>query len=350
MHGWTPAGPLSAGTLKTEYAVRPVGTDVRRPRLSWLATAPGHGGTQTAYQILVASTPELLTPELADVWDSGKVSSSRTFGIEYDGAPPEPRTRYHWTVRLWDSVDREGDWAEPEWFETGLLDEGFGTARWIGGATDSAPLLRRKFAVDGSVRRARLYASGLGYADLRLNGRAVTDAVLDPGFTDYDHTVLYVTHDVTDLLQAGGNMVGAELGRGFFGLKTPNAWRWHQAPWTAEPRLLARLVIEYDDGRTTEVVSDESWRITGGPTISDDLYTGETYDARRALLGWDTTRFDDSTWTAAVEVEAPKGTLRAQEHEPIRVTDHAWRPEDGLAFHTSALTPVNQVPDRNNHS
>ena len=180
---------LTPRSLKTEYADRPLGLDVARPRFSWVAVAPGYGAAQTAYQILVASAPELLTPERADVCDSGKVGSAQTFGIEYDG-PAAARTRYHWTVRLWDHDDRAGEWAEPSWFETGLLDEGFGTAQWIGGATQSAPLLRRSFAVDGAVRRARLYASGLGYADLRLNGQAVSDAVLDPGFTAYDRTVL----------------------------------------------------------------------------------------------------------------------------------------------------------------
>lgn len=305
-------------SLKTEYAVRPLGVDVPRPRFSWIADAPGYGATQAAYQILVASAPELLTPESADVWDSGRVDSARTFGIEYDG-PTAARTRYYWTVRL--SDDRPGEWAAPEWFETGLLDEGFGTAAWIGGATDSAPLLRRGFAVDGTVRRARLYASGLGYADLRLNGRAVSDAVLDPGFTAYDRTVLYVTHDVTELVQAGDNVVGAELGRGFFGLTSVNVWRWHDTPWTADPRLIARLVIEYDDGRVDEVVTGGSWRITGGPTLSDSLYLGERYDARRALPGWDTAGFDDTEWAAASVVEAPEGKLVAQAHEPIRVIE-----------------------------
>jgi alpha-L-rhamnosidase len=210
---------LTPRSLKTEYAARPLGVDVNRPRFSWVATAPGYGAAQTAYQLLVASAPELLTPESADVWDSGKVDSARTFGVEYDG-PTAARTRYYWTVRLWDEV--AGEWAAPEWFETGLRDEGFGSAQWIGGPTDSAPLLRREFAVDGTVRRARLYASGLGYAELRINGQAVSDAVLDPGFTAYDHTVLYGTHDVTGLLSAGDNVVGAELGRGFFGMTSAN--------------------------------------------------------------------------------------------------------------------------------
>ncbi|MEU4197666.1 family 78 glycoside hydrolase catalytic domain [Kribbella sp. NPDC026611] len=313
--GWTPGGPLTATTLKTEYAVRPLGTDVSRPRLSWVASAPGYGGTQTAYQVLVAASDGF-----EDAWDSGKVESARTFGVEYEG-PSAARTRYYWKVRLWDGLDRIGSWSEPSWFETGLLDEGFLGARWIGGMTESAPLLRRGFSVDGAVRRARLYASGLGYADLRLNGRAVSDAVLDPGFTAYDHTVLYSAHDVTELLQAGDNVVGAELGRGFFGMNSPNVWRWHQAPWTADPRLIARLVIEYDDGRTAEVVTDSSWRITGGPTLSDSLYLGETYDARRALPGWDTPGFDDAGWAAAEIVAAPAGRLVAQAHEPIRVVE-----------------------------
>ncbi|MET7281359.1 family 78 glycoside hydrolase catalytic domain [Kribbella sp. NPDC005582] len=304
---------MQVRSLKTEYAVRPLGTDVDRPRFSWLVSSPQYGAIQTAYQVRVRSGE-------AEVWDSGKVSSSQTF-IKYDGPALTPRTRYDWTVRVWDGDDRETEWAADEWFETGLLDEGFGAAQWIGGSTGSAPLLRRTFAVDGAVRRARLYASGLGYADLRVNGQPVTDAVLDPGFTDYGRTVLYVTHDITGLLQTGDNAVGAELGRGFFGMNTPNVWRWHQAPWTAEPRLIARLVIEYDDGRVAEVVSDPSWRITGGPTLSDSLYTGETYDARRALAGWDTAAFDESAWSAVSVVDAPAGQLRAQEHEPIRVIE-----------------------------
>lgn len=306
---------MTARSLRTEYAETPVGVDVARPRLSWVASAPGYGATQTAYQVVVSASENL-----DDAWDSGQVASVRTFGVEYRG-PLAPRTRYWWKVRLWDGVDRIGDWSEPSWFETGLLDEGFGSAEWIGGETAGAPLLRRGFSVDGLVRRARLYASGLGYADLQLNGHAVSDAVLDPGFTAYDKTVLYGTQDVTALLQTGDNVVGAELGRGFFGLTSVNVWRWHQAPWTAEPRLIARLVIEYDDGRVAEVVSDASWEITGGPTVFDSLYEGETYDARKAIAGWSAPGGGDDGWAAAEVVDAPAGRLVAQAHEPIRVVE-----------------------------
>src|SRR5690606_10073556 len=69
-------------------------------------------------------------------WDSGKVASPRAVGVPYDGPILAPRTRYYWSVRLWDRAGRATDWAEPAWFETGLLDEGFGPARWIGAKPD----------------------------------------------------------------------------------------------------------------------------------------------------------------------------------------------------------------------
>ncbi|WP_020387701.1 family 78 glycoside hydrolase catalytic domain [Kribbella catacumbae] len=324
---WTPGGPLTADKLTTEYADRPLGTDATRPRLGWIATAPGYGATQSAYQLLVASDPDLLTPEMADVWDSGQVASAKTFGIEYDGPALAPRTCYHWAVRLWDGLDRIGRWSQPSWFETGLLGEGFGDAEWIGARDEvrdedvPAPLLRRAFALQKPVERARLYASGLAYQELRINGQRIGDSVLDPGFTDYDDTVLSVAYDVTELLRSGDNVIGAELGRGFFGLNTPNTWRWHQTPWNAEPRLLARLVIEHTDGSATEIVSDNAWRVTDGPTRSDSLFCGETYDARLHPAGWDDAGFDDSGWATALVVPAPRGQVRAQEHEPIRVIE-----------------------------
>ncbi|GAA1510921.1 family 78 glycoside hydrolase catalytic domain [Kribbella lupini] len=318
--GWTPGGPLDVAKLTVEYADRPLGLDEPRPRLAWIATAPGYGATQSAYQVLVATSPDLLAPEQADVWDTGKLTGD-AIQLEYDGPQLAPRTRYHWAIRLWDGLDRESRWSRPSWFETALLDEGWQDARWIGASTEAAPLLRRAFDLPGPVAKARLYVSGLAYADLHLNGQRVSDAVLDPGFTDYDRTVLYVTHDVTDLLQPGGNVLGAELGRGFFGLTTPNTWRWHEAPWIADPRLLARLVVDHEDGTTTEIHSDTSWQVTSGPTTSDSLYAGETYDSRLAQPGWDTTDFDASTWSPALELDPPKGRLRAQQHEPIRVVE-----------------------------
>lgn len=185
-----------------------------------------------------------------------------------------------------------------------------------------APRLRREFTLDAPVDEARLYISGLGYSVSHLNGERVGDAVLDPGQTDYSDSVLYVTHDVTDLVEEGENAIGVELGRGFYGIMTGNAWNWRDAPWFSDPELRALLVVTHPDGSETVVGTDATWRTSDeGPTRYDEVFVGETYDARQEQPGWTTPAYDASGWEQAEVVDGPSGTLRAQLHEPIRVTE-----------------------------
>ena len=184
-----------------------------------------------------------------------------------------------------------------------------------------APLLRKEFAVDGDLVDATVYYAAGGYANVSLNGVPATDGVLSPGFTDYDDTVQYSAIDVTDHLEQGDNAIGMELGRGFYGMTGGNVWRWESPPWHDDPVVRAVLRLEYADGRTQDVVTDDSWAIADGPTVFDDLYAGETYDARRVRDGYDTVGFDDGAWAAASEVQGPKGVLVNQRQQPIRVTE-----------------------------
>ncbi|PRY41778.1 family 78 glycoside hydrolase catalytic domain [Umezawaea tangerina] len=174
-----------------------------------------------------------------------------------------------------------------------------------------APLLRKEFTLDKPVATARLHISGLAYYDAQLNGRKVGDRALDPGFTDYEETVLYATHDVTGLLAKGPNTVDVVLGRGFYGMTTPNVWYWERATWHGEPRLLAQLEVVHTDGSHTTVASDTGWKVAESATVSNSLYAGESYDARRVPGDWQDARV----------LDAPTGTLKAQQHEPIRVVE-----------------------------
>ena len=81
---------------------------------------------------------------------------------------------------------------------------------------DPAPLFRKEFLIEKKISRARVYVSGLGYYELRLNGQRVGDHVLDPGWTTYSKRVLYSTYDVTDQLKQGRNALGVMLGNGWF--------------------------------------------------------------------------------------------------------------------------------------
>jgi len=193
---------------------------------------------------------------------------------------------------------------------------------------DPAPLFRRSFHVDKPVKRARLYAAGLGYYELRINGRAVSDHVLDPAWTRFDRRVYYTCHDLTDEFQSGENVLGAMLGNGWYNPLPLRMWgrvnlRDHLA--VGRPQLMAQLIIEYEDGSTQTVASDESWRVSHGPILRNSVYLGEEYDARLERPGWDRPGFDDSGWSAASSANSngsghAPGELRALPIPPIRVT------------------------------
>jgi alpha-L-rhamnosidase len=184
-----------------------------------------------------------------------------------------------------------------------------------------SPLLRREFDVSGEVEQARLHVVGLGHYEISLNGDRVGTRVLEPGQTDYDETVLYSTYTVTDQIQQGANAIGAVLGRGRFGELVQNVWYWDDAPWWGDPRLLVELSIDYADGTTQTVVSDETWSLTDGPTRFDSLYGGEVYDARQERGEWTRAGFADEDWESAEVVSEPGGKLVPQRAPPVEVTD-----------------------------
>ncbi|QFU86450.1 alpha-L-rhamnosidase [Amycolatopsis sp. YIM 10] len=224
----------------------------------------------------------------------------------------------------------QSGWQQPDFDDSGwagaVVLAPYGQGPWGSGVSVQlppipAPLLRREFTVDRPVASARLYISGLAYYEAEINGKRVGTQVLDPGFTDYDRTVLYTTHDVTGLLTGGANAIGVTLGRGFYAMTTPNVWRWEKPDWRGEPKLLAQLEITHPDGSRTTITSDTSWRLADGPTVSDSLYAGESYDARLVQPGWSSTGFDDSAWRAPVAHSAPKGVVRGQQHEPIEIVE-----------------------------
>ena len=198
-------------TLRCEDLDDPLGIDAARPRLSWIVASDHRGQRQTAYQILVASTRDRLQANLADLWDSGKAASDATIQIAYGGSPLASRQACFWKVRVWDNDGRIAESKTARW-EMGLVQPGDWQARWIGRTTDThvtiAPLLRREFTLDGTVRQARAYICGLGYFELTVNGQRVGDHLLDPGYTRYDRRVLYVTHDVTGLGLRQGALAG----------------------------------------------------------------------------------------------------------------------------------------------
>jgi hypothetical protein len=321
--------------LATAHASGPLDVDVREPRLSW--QLPGVA-QQYAYQVIVASDPSLISAEQPDIWDSGQVVSAAQANVPYRGPALDSNATYFWTVRVWTAdANSPGPWSDPVRFETGLFSASDWTATWIGrdnpattpalGEQPRAPLLRKQFALNGAITRARLRIVGLGYYVAYINGRRIGSQVLDPPPTAFDQTALYATHDVTDLLRRGDNAIGVMLGRGYFSAPASSAaiagfdlFQLGNATWHSEPRLLAQLDVTYEDGTTARVVSDGTWAMADGPII-DSAWEGEHYDARLEQPGWSDTGFDISGWTPAPEQPAPTRKVLAMAMEPIEIVE-----------------------------
>ncbi|WP_436930837.1 family 78 glycoside hydrolase catalytic domain [Halosimplex halobium] len=208
----------------------------------------------------------------------------------------------------------------------------------VNGVTESrmaaaSPLLRREFDLDGAVAAARVHVAAVGYGELYCNGDRVGDGRLDPVWTDYESRVTYATHDVTDRLTAGENALGIWLGRGWFARRS--------AHWLADgsPRARAVLTVEFEDGRTHRLATGPDWRAAESPIVENDIYDGETYDARRERPDWaapgadgddgdgDSSAGDpDADWDSATVVDAPGGTLRPQRVESMHVVE-TFEPE-----------------------
>jgi len=322
--------------LRCEYRANPLGIDVPQPRLSWVMESARRGQRQTAYQVLVASSPDRLAADQGDLWDSGKVTSREQVGILYAGKPLGSGQSCYWKVRAWDQDDQPSAWSEPMWWEMGLLQGGDWKGQWINDGKvnpskdedfykeDPAPLFRRELNLAKTIRRARLYISAPGYYEARLNGQRVGDQMLDPGWTMFGQRVFYSTYDVSGLLHQGGNCLGVTLGNGWWNPLPLRMWgnrnlRNHLA--IGRPRFIAQLNVEFTDGATQSLASDANWKVADGPMRRNSIYLGEVYDARQDLPGWDATGFNDATWRAPQLAAEPIGQLQAQPQPPIRVRE-----------------------------
>ena len=134
--GMCPAAVLTEN-LRCEYLTNPVGIDATSPRLSWIITSTRRGERQTAYQVLVASSPNLLSEDKGDLWDSGKVSSDESSQIVYAGSPLASRESCFWKVRTWDRDGEPGDWSQVAQWSMGLLQPADWSAQWIASAPSS---------------------------------------------------------------------------------------------------------------------------------------------------------------------------------------------------------------------
>jgi len=299
---------------KTSYASNPIGIDIEKPQFSWTLTHNGGGRLQKSYQLLVSDDAALLGREEGNIWNSGKVASSLSVGVLYEGKTLQSRKRYYWKVKIWDELSNEGKWSEVSFFETGLLNQDEWTGDWVGypfGWVGRVLYFRHVFLCHKEVAAARVYISGIGYNELRLNGKKVGKNVLDPAKSDFSKRIYYTTHDVGDQLKAE-NVMLISVAPGWYGM----------------PKLKLFMEITYKDGTTQHISSNDIRKVTLGPIVRAGILDGEEYDARKENFKELDIPSDsiikglpNKTWGVAHIVESPGGKMVSQHQEPIQVTE-----------------------------
>ncbi|MFT3889471.1 MAG: family 78 glycoside hydrolase catalytic domain [Arachnia sp.] len=305
--------PTRVSASRLEYGTG--ACPVARPRLSWITTTDEQNWRQVAAE--VAYAPEGGAPRTAVLDGAEQVFVAWPF----DDLAPRERGEVRVRVR---GDDGWSDWGEAAPVEASFLAPGEWVASWIGLAEPERAaqpvLLRRAFRVGSGLRRATWYATALGVYQAEVNGAAVDDQLLKPGWTAYQFRTVHETTDVTDLLHEGDNAAGVALTGGWY---TEEYGFQGQAAtfYGAQPRFAGQLLLEYEDGAAEWVATDDSWLARGdGPWVKAGIYYGEDYDARRTVPGWSSASCDESGWARAA-VGEPGPAPEAHTAPAVRVTE-----------------------------
>jgi alpha-L-rhamnosidase len=311
---------LTIDHLQCENLVNPLGLDLQHPRFSWQLNSDKRNVRQTAYEIIAGEAPAL--NNIAVTWRSGKIASSQSVHIPYNGTALQAGKRYYWKVRVWDQEGKASAWSQPAWWETGLLQPANWKAKWItpGYVEDSimrpSPLFRKQFAIRKKIKSARLYITSQGLYRAFINDKMVGDSYLTPGWTSYKHRLQYQTYDVTSQLSQGNNAIGVMLGSGWF--RGYLAWANNHDYYGKTLALLAQVVITYADGQTETLLTDESWRSATGAIRYSEIYNGEINDARLDKTGWLTAGYDDKDWSSVATPTISKDNIITTYNEPVK--------------------------------
>lgn len=320
------ASGVRIGNMRCEYLESPIAIDIHNPAFTWTYSGKGEF-LQAGCELTVSESPDGIRcpgPGENVIYKNVFRTSSQILTPQLDSL--RSFRTYFWRITAW-NTDSSAVVSSRSFFETAMMSAADWAAKWVSDGMDKdfapAPMFRKSFVMDGVLCDARLYYSAAAYGEFMLNGHPVSDNVLDPGYTHYDRRNLYTVLDVKDLLAPGDNVISCVLGNGFYNEIEPVAvWNFENARWRDRAKFIAELHLTYADGRVEVISSDSSWKTTSdGPYLSNNIYSGDTYDARKEIPGWRESGFDDSAWQNAIETNAPSDNLKAQLAPPVKAVD-----------------------------
>ncbi len=313
---------LSAQSLLVENKVNPIGIDVIAPRFTWQLISGKRNVMQTAYEIRVSDNFRDLLKNKNLIWGSGKVLSDSSVHVCYKGSELQSNKKYYWLVRTWDNTGKISPWSSPAFWQMGLLSTSDWKAKWIepGYIEDSilrpSPLFRKDFSISKKIVSATAYITSHGFYEATINGQRIGDAYLTPGWTSYKSRLQYQAYDVTNLIKSGTNAIGVASGNGWY--RGIIGFSNHINVYGKDIALLVQVNITYNDGTTNTVITDDSWKSSTGEIRYDEIYNGETIDARDEKTGWQLPGYDDTKWSGVNVADYSKDNLLATQNEPVK--------------------------------
>lgn len=308
---------MKVSAPRFEHSGRPLGIGVAAPRLSWQIDASPRW-EQHGWEI---------SCRRADGVQTSSSASADQILVQWPFAPLTSRERAEVSVRVQGPDEQWSEWSELATVEAGLLDPSDWQAQPVGAGWHEEPdaerrpaLVRHAFSIEQSVSSARLYITAHGLYEAEINGERVGDHEFGPGWTKYDDRLVYWTHDVTEHVSEGDNVIGAWLGDGWYrGRLGFNGG--YRDLYGTDQSLIAQLEITYTDGTRSTIATSPQWESAPSPILLSSFYDGEKYDAREERPGWSSPGGAADGWTPVRIAERDPATLVAPALPPVRCTE-----------------------------
>lgn len=322
------SGCVGHGTLrvydpKCENLQNPLGIDKTTPRFSWKVRSQKNGTEQKSFQLLVASNPDLLKKDQADLWDSEGVASSASILVPYSGKPLISGIACYWKVRVWDEAGNISPWSEIAGFSIGLLNKEDWQASYIDFPTEAGynecPQLLKSFNLDETGSRMLLHVNSLGYHEVYLNGQKVGDGVLAPAVSQFNKRSWAITYDVSSLVKKGQNDLMLWLGSGWYTQGLPGVVN-------NGPLVKAQLEKLTENKREIILKTDASWagRKSGymrHGSWQPHQFGGEILDGSLAKNDLSSENIPDRKWSPVSVISVPESEVSPQMVEQNRISE-----------------------------
>ena len=301
-----------------------------KPTISWKINSMDQNLLMEAYKIEIAS--DLGFKE--NTFETGEVARKNPINISWPKEPLSSREVAFLRVST-KCNGKWGNWSETKKVEAAIFEREDWQASFITLPDDQGrhsmsplPLLRKEFSIDQEITKGRAYVSALGLYEISLNGQRISSNHFEPGWTDYNHELPVVSHNITDFLKVGKNVVTAILGDGWY--RGQLGWEAHRNIYGVEIGLLCQLEISSKSG-VTVICSDKSWKANTGEFLHADIYEGVNIDFNLVHDRWKEIEFNDSNWINAKVLDHPKVNLVPIEVPPITITSTLRDPIQSLS-------------------